>query len=199
MPSAADWDERYRTGDTPWDLTGPTPELLRLKEEGLLPAKGRALVPGGGLGHDAFLLAEHGLGTDLVDISPTALLRAQVTAFERKITNLAAYRRDFFSLLDTSYHQQSYDLIWEYTFYCAIEPGERAAYARTVAGLLKPGGLLAALFFPLASDKPGPPYPVSRAEIEELFGPFFRMDFSEPKRSVKPREGREVLGLFTRK
>lgn len=193
-----EWEKRYLEGNTPWDLKGPTPEFVRLAEEPFFPRKGRALVPGGGRGHDAIMLAKKGLEVDLVDFAPSAVEAALIEANQAKVT-VHAYRRDFFELPRSGFHQNSYDLFLEYTFYCAIDPGLRAEYARAAAALLKPGGILLGLFFPLQTDKPGPPFQVSREEIERLFTPYFELRFEEPKASIQPRSGREIVGIFRRK
>jgi SAM-dependent methyltransferase len=195
--SASAWENRYQSGDTPWDLQGPTPEFLRLAEEKRLPLKGRALVPGGGRGYDAVWLAKQGLEVDIVDFSPTALLATQELAFKEKVT-VHAYNQDFFALPSHGYHQERYDLILEYTFFCAIDPKLRAQYVKAVASLLKPNGLFVGLFFPLQTDKAGPPFEVSREEVKLLFNPNFRFTTEEPKASVKPRAGREFLGFASR-
>jgi hypothetical protein len=155
-------------------------------------------VPGGGRGHDAIWLAQRGLEVDLVDFAPSALAAALEGASRAK-TGIHAYRRDFFALPDTAYHQHAYDLIWEYTFFCAIEPGLREKYARTAAALLAPGGLLLGLFFPLESTKPGPPFLVSESEISQVFRPYFDLRFETPRASVPPRAGREIVGIFRKK
>lgn len=196
--TAADWDARYRSGDTPWDLSGPTPEFQLLTTESWFPRKGRALVPGGGRGHDAILLAKSGLAVDLIDFSPIALQEALKEASQNKVV-IHAYCRDFFTLPESGYHQQAYDLFLEYTFFCAIDPQQRKAYVEAAATLLKPGAYFIGLFFPLTSEKEGPPFVVSREEIETLFSPFFHLQISEPKSSVKPRADRELLGIFRRK
>lgn len=193
--SAQDWEKRYAEENTPWDLMGPTPEFMRLAEESFFPRKGKVLVPGGGRGHDAIFLAKRGLKVDLVDFAPSALQSALAEANQAKVT-INAYRRDFFELPESGYHQNSYDLFLEYTFYCAIDPSLRSNYARAAAKLLKPGGILLGLFFPLQTDKPGPPFQVSREEIEKLFSPYFELRFELPERSIKPRAMREIVGIF---
>jgi methyl halide transferase len=195
--TASDWNERYLNQDTPWDLASPTPEFERLLESGRLPKKGRVLVPGGGRGHDAILFAQKGYEVDLVDFAPAALEAALITASQKKAT-IFAYRQDFFALPSLAYHH-NYDILLEYTFFCAIDPSLRMKYAEAAASMLRPGGWLVGLFFPLASDKPGPPFVVSRKEIESVFAPYFEMEFEEPRSSVKPRAGREILGVFRRK
>ncbi len=193
--SAAAWEERYLQGDIPWDLATPTPEFVRLAKEPWFPKKGKALVPGGGRGHDAIWLASLGLEVDLVDFAPSALNAALELA---KKNPIHVYRRNFFDLPETSYHQEAYDLLLEYTFFCAIDPKLREKYVKTVHALLKPGGIAICLFFPLVSEKAGPPFLVSREEVKKLFTPFFDCRWEEPQISVKPRAGREFLGIFTK-
>ena len=195
-PSA--WNERYQTDETPWDLKGPTPEFQRLLDAGELPSKGKVLVPGGGRGHDAILFALRNYEVALVDFAPLAIQAALVEAARQKAT-VYAYRQDFFELPKIGFHQSSYDIVLEYTFFCAIAPELRGRYVETVAALLKPGGLLVGLFFPLTIDKEGPPFQVSQAEVEKIFSPHFTLRIEKPKSSIKPREGREFLGLFRRK
>lgn len=195
--SATAWDKRYLEGDTPWDLSGPTPEFMRLAEEKRLPLKGNALIPGGGRGHDAIFLAKSGLEVDLVDFSPLALQAALQKCSQEKAV-VHAYCRDFFSLAQSGYHQERYDLILEYTFFCAIDPELRGQYAKTIKALLKPHGLFVGLFFPLHTDKTPPPFPVSKEEVKKVFSDFaFTME--EPKVSVKPRAGNEFLGFAKRR
>lgn len=196
--SAAAWNQRYLDGNTPWDLSTPTPEFVRLVEEKRLPHKGRALVPGGGRGYDAVLLARYGLEVDLVDFAWAALTEALNHAREEGVT-VHAFCQDFFQLPTLPYHRGQYDLLLEYTFFCAIDPALRVKYIETAAALLKPGALFVGLFFPLAHPNPGPPFTVSRSEVEPLFAKKFEITIEEPKRSVKPRAGNEFLGVFRRK
>ncbi|MGZ3713294.1 MAG: methyltransferase domain-containing protein [Bdellovibrionota bacterium] len=196
--SESAWNQRYADGNTPWDLAGPTPEFQRLTEEKIFPQKGVALVPGGGQGHDAVLLAKSGLEVDLVDFAPLAITRALELAHKESV-RIYTYRQDFFALPSLPFHRGRYDLMLEYTFFCAIDPGLRARYVETAAALIKPGGLLVGLFFPLSSKEEGPPFVVKREEVEELFRPYFDLKIETPQRSIKPRDGREFLGIFTRK
>lgn len=196
--SASAWEARYQNGSTPWDLSGPTPEFTRLAEEASwFPKRGRALVPGGGRGHDAIALARLGLETHLVDFAPSALIATQEAAAKAKVTVLT-YRRDFFELPALGALQASFDLLLEYTFFCAIDPTLRPQYVDAAAKLLKPGGYLVGLFFPTSTEQAGPPFLVTQKEVEELFAPHFELVFETPKASVKPRAGREILGIFRR-
>lgn len=191
------WNERYRNGDTPWDLAGPTPEFVRVLDEKILPPKGTVILPGAGRGHDAILFAQRGYEVDLIDFAPDAVEAALIAAARERAV-VFGYCRDFFDLATVGFHQARYDVMVEYTFFCAISPDNRARYAKTAAALIKPGGILLGLFFPTQIDKPGPPFPVSQAEVEKVFAPYFELKFEKPQRSVKPREGREFLGYFRR-
>jgi SAM-dependent methyltransferase len=84
----------------------------------------------------------------------------------------------------------------EHTFFSAIDPGRREEYVRTVRRLLKPGGLLIALFY--AHGRPGgPPFTTSEEEVRALFREDFTIERLEvPARSVKPRQGKELLALM---
>lgn len=196
--SADAWNQRYLESNTPWDLAGPTPELVRLIGEKFFPPKSVALVPGGGRGHDAILLAQAGVEVDLVDFAPLALEQALALS-AHAATKIFVYRQDFFALPTLPYFRGRYDFLFEYTFFCAIDPSRRAEYVKAVAQLLKTGGYLVGMFFPLVSDKEGPPFVVSQAEVEELFRPYFEIQIEKPRVSVKPRAEREFLGIFRRK
>jgi SAM-dependent methyltransferase len=192
------WNERYKTKETPWDLSGPTPEFQRILDASLLPSKGQVLVPGGGRGHDAILFAQRGYSVDLVDFAPEAIEATLIEASRQKAV-VYAYTRNFFDLAEVGYHQGRYDVLLEYTFFCAIDPLRREEYVKAAHTLLNPGGVLLGLFFPTQIDKAGPPFQVSQTEVEKLFTPYFDLKIEKPLKSIKAREGREFLGIFRKK
>ncbi|MGH7199775.1 MAG: class I SAM-dependent methyltransferase [Planctomycetaceae bacterium] len=72
----AEWNERYRTGDLPWDSGIRSRELARvLKEDGI--ELGRAVELGCGTGTNAVFLAEQGFDVTGIDLSPIALEQAR--------------------------------------------------------------------------------------------------------------------------
>ena len=193
-----DWDERYRTGDTPWDKGQPAPPLLELFERVDLGnwGAGPVLVPGCGLGYDVRALAGIGLAALGLDISEIAVERARGFS---AVGNESYELGDF---LDPDWRAgRGFSAIWEHTCFCAIDPGQRAAYAQAVAGLLEKGGLLAGVFFLTPHDpgeeSSGPPFGTSIEELENWFSPWFeRVDGWVPQRAYPGREGREWIGLF---
>lgn len=65
---------------------------------------------------------------------------------------------DFFNT--ESHDGEKFDLIYDYTFLCALLPSMRVDCARRVSELLAPGGILVCLEFPLYKDvdAQGPPW-----------------------------------------
>lgn len=193
-----DWDERYRTGETPWEKGGPAPPLLEFLERVGMDCfgDGPVLVPGCGLGHDVRALAASGVSAVGLDLSAIAVKRAR----DFPVMNGETYEMGDF--LDPAWRVgRKFSAIWEHTCFCAIDPGQRGNYAEAVAGLLGPGGTLAGVFFLTPHDpgeeEPGPPFATTVAELEEWFSPWFeRIDGWVPQRAYPGREGREWVGLF---
>src|SRR5260221_10156924 len=79
MVDTVHWDDRYRSGDTPWDTGRPSSELQRVLAEEKVPA-GRAIDLGCGTGANAVWLAQQGFDVTGVDISPLAIERANARA-----------------------------------------------------------------------------------------------------------------------
>jgi SAM-dependent methyltransferase len=151
-------------------------------------------VPGCGRGHDARLLAERGydvVGFDFAE-APLAEARALATAEG----NAARFeRRDVFTLgADLA---ETFDAVWEYTCFCAIDPARRADYVAVVRDILRPGGTLLGCS-PLRGGGDGPPFPVSRAEVERSRARVPRGESRAPAVSVERRRGLEWLIRATR-
>src|SRR5262249_29777223 len=85
------WDERYRTGNTPWQMAKPSSELVRVvTEDGITPCAAIAL--GCGLGTHSIWLAQRGFAVPGVDISPLAIegARERAAAVGVRVRFLAA-------------------------------------------------------------------------------------------------------------
>jgi hypothetical protein len=82
----------------------------------------------------------------------------------------------------------------ERTCFCAIEPARREEYVEVLRTIVRPGGLLLACFYPLRDGGDGPPFPVSRGDIERaLAGRFTVLRAGPPGRSAERRQGLEWL------
>jgi SAM-dependent methyltransferase len=188
------WEEMYQKGDTPWEKGAPSPGLVDfLATE---PVRGRVLVPGCGFGHDVRALAATAgevVGLDLAESAVLAAQRFPKVAHERFV------RGDLFDLPVEL--RGAFDWVFEHTCFCAIQPAQRAAYVEAVAGALKPGGRLVAVFYlDPGHDSPdeGPPFGVSLAELDRLFLPRFILEREWlPDHAYPGREGREWMRIMT--
>lgn len=167
-----DWSERYRTFDTPWNLGRAHPELVRRLENGeLAPRDGfrKALVAGCGHGHDALALARAGFSVTAVDI--VSDLRDHL---EEK---LAAMGGRFVIADALALEGETFDLVLDHTFFCAIDLSMRADWGAMIGRVLRPGGALASIVYPFSKpmEAGGPPWGVSRQAIEAALGGRFEV------------------------
>ncbi len=190
-----DWDEAYARRETPWEKGQPHPALVDyLAAEGPLP--GEIFVPGCGSGHDVRALStaeNHVVG---VDIAPRAIAKASNRS---PVAGEEYFCADLFAL--PARFEGSFDWVFEHTCFCAIDPSRRTDYVKAIVRLLPPGGRMLAIFF-LNPDhqEDGPPYRVSREELEDFFGSYFTVEKEwVPERTHPGREGRELMRIMQRK
>lgn len=196
-----DWENRYQSGDMPWEKGRAAPPLLELleKTDPELWGKGPVLVPGCGLGHDVRVISGS-LGIPVVglDLSVTALELAE------KNPKVGSETFEIGNFLEPSWQEgRMFSAIWEHTCFCAIDPSDRDRYASAAAAVLPEGGLLAGVFFLTPHDPgeegKGPPFATSIEELKMRFSPWFeQVDGWMPGTAYPGREGREWIGLFRR-
>ncbi len=185
------WDERWKNGQTGWDLGTPSPPLCDFAKH--FPDKSaRVLIPGCGNAHEAGYLWSIGYrNIDLVDISPRAVQRMKDRYASMEGPGI--HCSDFFDW------KGQYDLILEQTFFCALPPERRADYSAHCAKLLAPGGVLAGVLFASQFEQPGPPFGGSAGEYQALFSRDFDILTLEPcYNSIPPRAGNELFVLLRR-
>jgi hypothetical protein len=160
------WNPRYESGRMPWDFGGVPAAVLEYLAAH--PGGGRVLIPGCGSGYELAAFSSAGFDAFAIDFSPAAVGRAQ-----QKVGPPLAHRvllGDFFR------HDfgGTFDLIYERTFLCALPPDLRAAYARRMAELVRPGGSLAGfIYFESTALDDGPPWGLEPGEVEKLLGENF--------------------------
>lgn len=153
--------------EVPWDRGGPHP-LIDEWARDLAGAGRRALVVGSGLGADAELLAERGFEVAAFDVSPTAI----ASTLERFPDSPVDYRvADLLHPPDGWRH--AFDLVVESLTVQSMPIEFHAEATANVARMVAPGGTL--LVVATARDEAagvpdGPPWPLTRAELDAFGG-----------------------------
>ncbi|GAB7343881.1 hypothetical protein MBLNU457_1840t1 [Dothideomycetes sp. NU457] len=190
----------------------------------------KVLVPGCGKGYDPAMLALHGIDAYGLEISPIgAETAASYTASQMKTPlpynfgseeysnsrpeagHAEIINGDFFaSNWLTERGIEAFDVVLLFVpdltskFLCAMPRELRPDWARRMSELVKPGGFLICLEFPLYKDRslPGPPWGLNGV-YEELLseqrgGKFVREEYVKPKRSYEVSKGTDMLSIWRR-
>jgi len=148
----------------PWDFGAPRPQLVQWAEAQDLAGGGReALVVGCGYGADAEFLALLGFRTTGFDFAPTAIAGARRKHPDTEVTYLVA------DVLDLPRDWQGrFDLVVESLTVQSMPPAQHTVAARNIAGLVAPQGTLLVLATTREEDSEvtGPPWPLTRSEVE---------------------------------
>ena len=190
-----EWEKKYIDGDTGWDLGGPTPVFVDIAKD--LKA-GNICILGCGHGYDAIMFSERGFSVTAVDFAPSPINYIIKKAAELSL-HINTVQENIFSL--THDHDNQFDYVIEQTCFCAINPNNRKKYHNLVSRLLRPGGLMIGLCYPLDKklNEGGPAFGVSENEIKKLFNNGWEiLEERFPDNSVEAREGREKLIIFKR-
>ncbi|ODM16656.1 hypothetical protein SI65_08163 [Aspergillus cristatus] len=178
-----------------WDRGQASPALVDIVEKHQRPGelfhpfaadgrRKRVLVPGCGRGYDVVMLALHGFDAYGLDISATGVAAAEAFA-SKELQNPSAanfgpnhdnkefqspgnvkfLEGNFFASEWENEAGGEFDLVYDYTFLCALHPTMRKNWAARMASLLDKDGLLTCLEFPMYKDRtlPGPPWGLNGA------------------------------------
>ncbi|WP_178988238.1 methyltransferase domain-containing protein [Winogradskyella schleiferi] len=183
------WENRYKTNQIGWNI-GYVSTPLKTYFDQLEDKSLKILIPGAGNSYEAEYLWNNGfLNIYVLDIAQQPLdnLKTRVPDFPES----QLLHADFFELSDT------YDLIIEQTFFCALNPNLRQSYVEQMYHLLKPKGKLVGLFFNFELTEDGPPFGGSLAEYQSRFESKFNIKVLEPSiNSIKERQGKELFFIF---
>lgn len=190
------WETCWGRNLTPWDLGGVTPIIDHLIRAHELPP-GTAFVPGCGSGYDVVAMASSARHVVGLDISETAIAKARQMASATSSAQWVEFVcTDFFTYTP----EAAFNLIFDYTFFCALEPSLRPKWAAKMSELLAPHGELITIIYPVSDHEGGPPYAVSFEAYEKVLSPLgFVCTFHEENSlSIASRQGKELLGRWKR-
>jgi threonine dehydrogenase-like Zn-dependent dehydrogenase len=166
----------------PWDRGEPNPRLVEWAEaRGLDGAGRRALVVGAGLGEDAEYLSARGFDTVAFDVAATAVKLAAErfpgTRVEYRVADLLDPPPDW---------RGAFDLVFESMTVQSMPPDLHDEAIARVRELVAPGGTLLVLATGRGEQQAaaGPPWPLTRAEIDA-----FAADGLAPVRVEELRAG----------
>ncbi len=179
------WESLWEKNQTSWDLGIVSPPIKAYIDQ-LTNLSLRILIPGCGNAYEAEYLWKKGFkNVFIVEISDRAIQEFKERCPFFPEGNIIA--GDFFTL------NESYDLVIEQTFFCALEPDQRNNYAKKMAELLNNGGKLVGVMFNRTFDG-GPPYGGNTEEYRTIFSQNFKSIYMAPcYNSVGPRLGSEIF------
>lgn len=182
------WTGVYQTEVNPgWNLGEATP-ILHSKLPQLKLPKSKIIVLGSGEGHDAAFFAEMGHSVTAVDFSEEAISRSKKNYASFKINWVQS---DIFNL--PKEFSNSFDLVFEHTCFCAINPTLRGNLTQIWSRLLQPGGHFMGIFFAM-EKKEGPPFGGSEWEVRErLKNHFQTLIWERSPHSIPSRLGKELF------
>jgi SAM-dependent methyltransferase len=159
--------QRYRTGDMPWDHELPPPEVIAMAER---LAPGRVLDLGCGTARASVFLAARGWEADSVDFVPEAIALAEARV---RTAGLAAQvRLHVGSVTNLSFLVEPYDLAIDVGCMHGFEGEDLHAYAAEVTRLVRPAGCFL-LFAHLREPDQDGLVGIPDAQIMELFADTF--------------------------
>jgi thiopurine S-methyltransferase len=190
--SAEYWEQRYLADDAPWLLNEVSPPLKSYIDQ-LTDDSLRILIPGGGYGDEWYYLIQKGFKESyLLDFTPHTIEQVSKRFADAPTDHLIC--ADFFQ------HEGQYDLIIEQTFFCALDPELRSAYAQKCYELLGENGKLVGVYFDFPLTEKGPPFGGSMSEYTQRFSPYFEIQTLERcYNSVSERAGKELFCIAKRR
>lgn len=166
------WDEAYRGGRAPWEIGRPQPAIVRVAGAGELT--GHVLDVGCGSGEHALLAATIGLQVTGVDVSQVAIERARAKARQRGL--IAEFLvGDVLDLPSVDRLDAPFDTVIDVGCFHTFANADRPLYARSLAAVVEPGGVLHLLCFSELTPGTDGPRRVTEGELRATFSADWRV------------------------
>lgn len=183
------WQNRYLNDQIGWDIGYPSTPIKTYIDQ-LKDKTKKVLIPGAGNSYEAEYLWKNDFkNIYILDIAekPLQNFKNRVPEFPKE----QLLQQDFFDL------NQTFDLILEQTFFCALHPSLRQNYSDKMRQLLTKNGKLAGLLFNFPLTLDGPPFGGHVEHYNLLFKNNFKIKTLEPSiNSIKQRQGKELFFIF---
>jgi 2-polyprenyl-3-methyl-5-hydroxy-6-metoxy-1,4-benzoquinol methylase len=157
-----------------WHSETPAAVLVEAKRAGLLKPGQRVLDVGCGLGTNTAWLAQNGLDVTAIDLSGVA-----VAQLRRRLRKKGLHAKVFRADLLKGLNEPAFDVVFDRaTLHSFAEPAQREAFARELAKLVRPGGLLLlSELRPVArlAHRTLPPFGLDASDLRALFAPAFEI------------------------
>lgn len=186
------WEFKWKNGQTGWDIGHLSPPIQHYIDT-ISDKETKILIPGAGSSYEGEYLHQNEFkNTHLLDYSPLPFEQLLKRCPDFPKGNLI--NKNFFD------HSGKYKLIFEQTFFSAIQPSERVKYANKMHELLEENGLLVGLLFSIDFGNSHPPFGGSKEEYVQLFSPLFHIEKIESSyNSIAPRQGSELFFILRKK
>ena len=186
------WQDKYESDETPWDTGSTTPEII--KSTNHLRNK-KICIIGCGYSKDAIYLSKNRNKVFAVDFASSPIEYLSEIKKQNNIEDLFPIKEDIFNL--SSKYNKFFDIVIEYTCFCAISKNKRKDYVDVVSKILNKKAMFLALFFPTKKrdkDSSGPPFYVNIDKVLPMFKEKFKIiNLNFNPDSIKPRIGNEVF------
>src|SRR3970040_928364 len=178
-PTREFWEERFATGNMPWDRGASSPQLASCLRSGLLKPCG-ILVPGCGSGYEVVDLALAGFEVTGLDYADEAIARTHRN-LEKAGVDATLVQADVLAWEP----DRAFDAVYEQKCLCALYSDESRGYADRLLRWLVSGGRMFALFMQWLREGAaegniqGPPYHCDINAMRALF-PEQRWEWGTP-------------------
>tara|TARA_B100002051_G_scaffold270280_1_gene302915 strand:- start:2061 stop:2666 length:606 start_codon:yes stop_codon:yes gene_type:complete len=193
------WQERYSDNNIPWDTKTTTPALI----DSINHSESKKIaILGCGYSRDSLFLAKKKHKVYPIDFALKPIEYLNDLKNKKGLDHLFPVQEDIFKLSDE--YLNFFDIVIEYTCFCAIDTKRRFQYVELVHDILNQNGKFIALFFPTkrrSKDKDeGPPFYVNLDETLLMFKNNFNIiKIDRNPNSIKPRKGFETLVIMDKK
>ncbi|HAJ63849.1 MAG TPA: class I SAM-dependent methyltransferase [Cyanobacteria bacterium UBA8543] len=168
-----DWEKLYQDQNVesmPWFNPNLDPDLDQALTKLNLHTTSTALDLGTGPGTQAMALAQRGFQVTAIDLSSTAIEKAQALAQEKGLNIF--WKQD--DILNSNLDQK-FDFVFDRGCFHVFPSERRSDYVGVVDNLIKPNGYLFLKCFSHLETRESGPYRFTAEEIKEIFGSRFNV------------------------